>query len=73
MEYIHGETGNAILIRRELIADLPVHNEHELRIHFEHFFWHKLGYFYAINAETDWKLYRSRVGDWQEAFNDMNK
>lgn len=53
MEYIHGDNGNAILIRRELIADLPVHNEHELRIHFEHFFWHELGHFYAINAETD--------------------
>lgn len=22
-------------------------------IHFEHFFWHELGHFYAINAETD--------------------
>lgn len=53
MEYIHGETGNAILIRRELIADLPVHSEHELHIHFEHFFWHELGHFYAINVETD--------------------
>ncbi len=53
MEYIHGENGNAILIRRELIADLPVHSEHELRIHFEHFFWHELGHFYAINTETD--------------------
>ena len=53
MEYIHGENGNAILIRRELIADLPVHNEHELRIHFEHFFWYELGHFYAINAETN--------------------
>lgn len=53
MEYIHGETGNAILIRRELIADLPVHSEHELHIHFEHFFWHELGHFYAINAETN--------------------
>lgn len=53
MEYIHGENGNAILTRRELIADLPVHSEHELHIHFEHFFWHELGHFYAINAETD--------------------
>lgn len=53
MEYIHGENGNAILIRRELIADLPVYSEHELHIHFEHFFWHELGHFYAINAETD--------------------
>lgn len=53
MEYIHGEKGNAILIRRELIAELPVHSNLELRIHFERFFWHELGHFYAINAETD--------------------
>lgn len=53
MEYIHGETGNAILIRRELVADLPVHDNFELRAYFEHFFWHELGHFYAINAETD--------------------
>lgn len=53
MEYIHGETGNVILIRRELIADLPVQSDLELRIHFEHFFWHELGHFYAINAETN--------------------
>ena len=53
MEYIHGETGNAILIRRELVADLPVHDDFELRVYFEHFFWHELGHFYAINAETD--------------------
>jgi len=53
MEYIHGETGHAILIRRELIADLSVQSERELRIHFEHFFWHELGHFYAINAETN--------------------
>lgn len=53
MEYIHGENGNAILIRRELIADLLVQSEHELRIHFEHFFWHELGRFYAINVETN--------------------
>ncbi len=53
MEYIHGENGNAILIRRDLVADLPVRDDFELRIHFEHFFWHELGHFYAINAETD--------------------
>lgn len=53
MEYIHGENGNAILIRRELIADLPVQDDRELYIHFQHFFWHELGHFYAINAETD--------------------
>ncbi len=53
MEYIHGETGNAILIRRGLVADLPVRDDFELRAYFEHFFWHELGHFYAINAETD--------------------
>ena len=53
MEYIHGEIGNAILIRRELIADLPVQDDYELHIHFEHFFWHELGHFYAINSETN--------------------
>ena len=53
MEYIHGETGRAILIRRELVADLPVRDDFELRAYFEHFFWHELGHFYAINAETD--------------------
>ncbi len=53
MEYIHGETGYAILIRRELIADLPVHDDYELHIHFDHFFWHELGHFYAINSERD--------------------
>lgn len=53
MEYIHGKTGNAILIRRELVADLSVHDDFELRVYFEHFFWHELGHFYAINAETD--------------------
>lgn len=53
MEYIHGETGNAILIHRELVADLPVHDDFELRVYFEHFFWHELGHFYAIKAETD--------------------
>lgn len=53
MEYIHGEKGNAILIRRELVADLPVHDDFELRVYFEHFFWHELGHFYAINAEVD--------------------
>jgi len=53
MEYIHGKTGNAILIRRELVADLPVHDDFELRVYFEHFFWHELGHFYAINAEVD--------------------
>ena len=53
MEYIHGETGKAILIRRELVADLPVHDDFELHVYFERFFWHELGHFYAINAETD--------------------
>lgn len=53
MEYIHGETGNAILIRRELIADLPVQDDYERHIHFECFFWHELGHFYAINSERD--------------------
>lgn len=53
MEYIHGEKGNAILIRRELVADLPVHDDLELRVHFERFFWHEMGHFYAINAETN--------------------
>lgn len=53
MEYIHGEKGNAILIRRELVADLPVHDDFELHVYFERFFWHELGHFYAINAETD--------------------
>lgn len=53
MEYIHGENGNSILIRRELIADLPVQDDYELHIHFEHFFWHELGHFYAINSETN--------------------
>lgn len=52
MEYIHGENGNAILIRRELVADLPVHDDNELYIHFQRFFWHELGHFYAINSET---------------------
>lgn len=45
MEYIHGDNSNAILIRRELVS--------ELHIHFEHFFWHELGHFYAINSEID--------------------
>ena len=53
MEYIHGENGNAILIRRELVADLPVHSDSQLHFYFEHFYWHELGHFYAINAETD--------------------
>lgn len=53
MEYIHGEKGNAILIRRELVADLPVRDDFELHVYFERFFWHELGHFYAINAETD--------------------
>ncbi len=53
MEYIHGENGNSILIRREIIANLPVQDDYELHIHFEHFFWHELGHFYAINSETN--------------------
>lgn len=53
MEYIHGEIGNSILIRRELIADLSVQDDRELHIHFQHFFWHELGHFYAINSEKD--------------------
>ena len=53
MEYIHGEKGNAILIRRELVANLPVHDDFELHVYFERFFWHELGHFYAINAEVD--------------------
>ena len=53
MEYIHGENGNAILIRRELVADLPVHSDSQLHFYFEHFYWHELGHCYAINAETN--------------------
>lgn len=48
MEYIHGETGDAILIRRELLADID-----NLGLHFNHLFWHELGHFYAINTESD--------------------
>lgn len=44
MEYIHGEKGNAILIRQNLIPDS---NDE----HFCWFFWHELGHFYAINSE----------------------
>lgn len=44
MEYIHGEKGNAILIRQNL---LPDSNDE----HFCWFFWHELGHFYAINSE----------------------
>ncbi len=45
MEYIHGDKGNAILIRQNLIPDK---NED----HFCGMFWHELGHFYAINSES---------------------
>ena len=45
MEYIHGDKGNAILIRQNLIPD---NNED----HFCDMFWHELGHFYAINSES---------------------
>lgn len=53
MEYIHGNGGGAILIRRDLIGNLPVQDESELYYYFQHFIWHELGHFYAINSETD--------------------
>lgn len=43
MEYIHGDKGNAILIRQNLIFDK---NED----YFCGIFWHELGHFYAINC-----------------------
>jgi len=45
MEYIHGNKGNAILIRQNL---LPDKNED----HFCEMLWHELGHFYAINSES---------------------
>lgn len=45
MEYIHGDKGNAILIRQNLIPDK---NED----HFCGMFWHEFGHFYAINSES---------------------
>ena len=45
MEYIHGDKGNAVLIRQNL---LPDNNED----HFCEMLWHELGHFYAINSES---------------------
>lgn len=44
MEYIHGNTGNAILIRQDLLPD-------ENDEHFCWMYWHELGHFYAISSE----------------------
>jgi len=45
MEYIHGDKGNAILIRQNLLPD-------NNKDHFCEMFWHELGHFYAINSES---------------------
>lgn len=52
MEYIYGDAGDAILIRRDLLAQLP-YSENELHYPFLLMFWHELGHFYAINTEKD--------------------
>lgn len=51
MEYIHGNTGNAILIRQIAVPDPKKHN-HAFEM-FCHFVWHELGHFFAIRNEEN--------------------
>ena len=53
LEYIHGEKGYAILVRRELVAEIPYQSYKDLSYRFAHFLWHEFGHFYAINSETE--------------------
>lgn len=49
MEMIHGEFGNAVLIRQE---DVPDPREHRYaEVGFQRMFWHELGHFVAITSE----------------------
>ena len=49
METLHGELGDAIIIRQKYVPspkEIPL-----AECYFQHFFWHELGHFYAIHHE----------------------
>ena len=50
METIHGENGDAILIYQKYMTDFPTQNI-DLKSLFQHYLWHELGRFFAINME----------------------
>ncbi len=49
MEMLHGELGDAILIRQKDLPNPKAYIMAEAK--FQHFFWHELGHFYAIRHE----------------------
>ena len=50
MEMIHGDLGNAILIRQKYITSPE--RSHHAEEEFSHYLWHELGHFLAMTSET---------------------
>lgn len=51
MEMIHGDLGNAILIRQKYITSTE--RNHQAEEEFSHLLWHELGHYVAITSEND--------------------